>query len=57
MFRYSVKSMEFNLWYFCNFNINSSILFKNKSLLCDPNPNSPANNEAAKFYLENKKEY
>jgi len=26
-------------------------------LLCDPNPNSPANSEAAKLYVENIKEY
>ena len=29
----------------------------NQSLLCDPNPNSPANSEAARLYLENKREY
>ncbi|RID40272.1 hypothetical protein BRARA_J00332 [Brassica rapa] len=27
------------------------------SLLCDPNPNSPANSEAARIYSENKPEY
>jgi ubiquitin-conjugating enzyme E2 A len=25
--------------------------------LCDPNPNSPANSEAAKLFQENKREY
>lgn len=28
-----------------------------KSLLHDPNPNSPANNEAAQLFRENKREY
>ncbi|KAK8659157.1 hypothetical protein V6N13_029367 [Hibiscus sabdariffa] len=28
-----------------------------QSLLCDPNPNSPANAEAAKMFTENKREY
>ena len=28
-----------------------------QSLLADPNPNSPANAEAARLYVENKKEY
>nr|CAB3452019.1 unnamed protein product [Digitaria exilis] len=27
------------------------------SLLCDPNPNSPANSEAARLFSENKREY
>ncbi|CAL9042853.1 unnamed protein product [Musa banksii] len=27
------------------------------SLLCDPNPNSPANSEAARMFSENKREY
>ena len=35
----------------------SSILTSLQSLLCDPNPNSPANQEAAKLFLENIKEY
>ena len=26
-------------------------------MLCDPNPKSPANNEAAKLYQEDRKEY
>jgi ubiquitin-conjugating enzyme E2 A len=26
-------------------------------LLCDPNPNSPANSEAARLFQENKREY
>lgn len=32
-----------------------SALFQ--SLLHDPNPNSPANNEAAQLYRENRREY
>lgn len=28
-----------------------------QSLLCDPNPNSPANSEAARLFSENKREY
>jgi len=28
-----------------------------QSLLNDPNPNSPANSEAARLFVENKKEY
>lgn len=28
-----------------------------QSLLHDPNPNSPANNEAAQLYKENRREY
>jgi ubiquitin-conjugating enzyme E2 A len=28
-----------------------------QSLLCDPNPNSPANSEAARLFQENKREY
>lgn len=28
-----------------------------QSLLCDPNPNSPANSEAARMYSENRREY
>ena len=28
-----------------------------QSLLCDPNPNSPANSEAARLYGENRREY
>jgi len=28
-----------------------------QSLLCDPNPNSPANSEAARLYNENRREY
>jgi hypothetical protein len=28
-----------------------------QSLLHDPNPNSPANNEAAQLYIENRREY
>eukprot|EP00301_Raphidiophrys_heterophryoidea_P014630 c23064_g1_i1.p1 GENE.c23064_g1_i1~~c23064_g1_i1.p1 ORF type:complete len:174 (-),score=40.84 c23064_g1_i1:64-516(-) len=35
----------------------AAILTSIQSLLCDPNPNSPANSEAAKLYQEDKKEY
>ncbi|CAF1604083.1 unnamed protein product [Didymodactylos carnosus] len=35
----------------------TSILISIRSLLNDPNPNSPANKEAAKLFLENKRLY
>jgi ubiquitin-conjugating enzyme E2 A len=35
----------------------SAILTSIQSLLCDPNPNSPANSEAARLYNENRREY
>eukprot|EP00963_Diacronema_lutheri_P009320 scaffold840_cov344-Pavlova_lutheri.AAC.37 len=35
----------------------SAILTSIQSLLCDPNPNSPANSEAAKLFSEDKREY
>jgi ubiquitin-conjugating enzyme E2 A len=35
----------------------AAILTSIQSLLCDPNPNSPANVEAARLYQENKEEY
>lgn len=35
----------------------AAILTSIQSLLCDPNPNSPANSEAAKLFSENKREY
>jgi ubiquitin-conjugating enzyme E2 A len=35
----------------------SSILTSIQSLLCDPNPNSPANSEAAQLWAENRREY
>ncbi|KAH3766516.1 Ubiquitin-protein ligase [Pelomyxa schiedti] len=35
----------------------AAILTSIQSLLADPNPNSPANSEAAKLYTENKSEY
>eukprot|EP01115_Flamella_aegyptia_P013175 TRINITY_DN68785_c0_g1_i1.p1 TRINITY_DN68785_c0_g1~~TRINITY_DN68785_c0_g1_i1.p1 ORF type:complete len:173 (+),score=63.25 TRINITY_DN68785_c0_g1_i1:49-567(+) len=35
----------------------AAILTSIQSLLCDPNPNSPANNEAAQLFQENKREY
>ena len=35
----------------------SSILTSIQSLLCDPNPKSPANNEAAEMFSKNHKEY
>lgn len=34
-----------------------AILTSIRSLLCDPNPQSPANSEAARLYQENKGEY
>ena len=33
------------------------VLTSIQSLLCDPNPNSPANSEAARLYSECKREY
>lgn len=35
----------------------AAILTSIQSLLCDPNPNSPANMEAARLFQENKEEY
>jgi ubiquitin-conjugating enzyme E2 A len=35
----------------------AAILTSIQSLLTDPNPNSPANMEAAKLYQENRREY
>ena len=35
----------------------SAILTSLQSLLCDPNPNSPANSTAAKLFVDNPKEY
>jgi len=35
----------------------AAILTSIQSLLTDPNPNSPANVEAAKLYQENRREY
>jgi ubiquitin-conjugating enzyme E2 A len=35
----------------------SAILTSIQSLLCDPNPNSPANSEAASLFQSNKREY
>jgi len=35
----------------------SAILTSIQSLLCDPNPNSPANSEAANLFQSNKREY
>jgi ubiquitin-conjugating enzyme E2 A len=35
----------------------SAILTSIQSLLTDPNPNSPANSEAARLYSENRREY
>jgi ubiquitin-conjugating enzyme E2 A len=35
----------------------SNILISIQSLLADPNPNSPANSEAAKLYVEDRREY
>jgi ubiquitin-conjugating enzyme E2 A len=35
----------------------AAVLTSIQSLLTDPNPNSPANGEAAKLYQENRREY
>lgn len=35
----------------------SAILTSIQSLLCDPNPSSPANSEASRLYNENRREY
>jgi hypothetical protein len=35
----------------------SAVLTSIQSLLCDPNPNSPANSEAARMYTECRREY
>lgn len=35
----------------------SAILTSIQSLLSDPNPNSPANSEAARLYVEDRREY
>jgi len=35
----------------------SAILTSIQSLLCDPNPASPANSEASRLYSENRREY
>ena len=35
----------------------AAILTSIQSLLCDPNPNSPANSEAARLFNEDKYEY
>ncbi|KAH7657391.1 Ubiquitin-conjugating enzyme/RWD-like protein [Dioscorea alata] len=35
----------------------ATILTSIKSMLCDPNPNSPANSKAARMFCENKQEY
>mmetsp|Transcript_6622 Transcript_6622/g.14155 ORF Transcript_6622/g.14155 Transcript_6622/m.14155 type:complete len:156 (+) Transcript_6622:28-495(+) len=34
-----------------------AVLTSIQSLLCDPNPNSPANSEAARLFQENRREY
>lgn len=39
------------------FEMLSHNIFLLQSLLCDPNPNSPANSEAARMFSENKREY
>ncbi|KAF7809163.1 Ubiquitin-conjugating enzyme E2 2 [Senna tora] len=36
---------------------DNNIMLWNASLLCDPNPNSPANSEAARMFSENKRDY
>jgi ubiquitin-conjugating enzyme E2 A len=35
----------------------SAVLTSIQSLLSDPNPNSPANSEAARLFMENRREY
>lgn len=40
-----------------NYFLKVIIPFFWQSLLCDPNPNSPANSEAARMFSENKREY
>ena len=35
----------------------SAVLASIQSLLCDPNPSSPANSEAARLFSENRAEY
>jgi ubiquitin-conjugating enzyme E2 A len=35
----------------------SAVLTSIQSLLCDPNPSSPANSEAARMFQESKAEY
>ncbi|KAH0487893.1 MAG: uncharacterized protein KVP18_002171 [Porospora cf. gigantea A] len=35
----------------------AAILTSIQSLLTDPNPNSPANQEAARLFIENRREY
>ncbi|KAA8497186.1 Ubiquitin-conjugating enzyme E2 2 [Porphyridium purpureum] len=35
----------------------TAVLTSIQSLLCDPNPNSPANSEAARLFQENRREY
>lgn len=39
----------------CSFPLKSSLPLQ--SLLDEPNPNSPANSQAAQLYQENKREY
>lgn len=42
----------------CIYDSNMTLLIcLYQSLLCDPNPNSPANSEAARLFSENKREY
>jgi len=40
----------------CRTSFSDAVVFL-QSLLCDPNPNSPANSEAARMYSENRREY
>lgn len=46
------NGIDLNVWIM---NAVFDVLFQ--SLLHDPNPNSPANNEAAQLYRENRREY
>lgn len=52
LFAYQVQLISWNRKY-----IDIGTTFVLQSLLCDPNPNSPANSEAARMFSENKREY
>lgn len=50
---------EFSICIFCIVGVMHELTktFILQSLLCDPNPDSPANAEAARLFSENKREY
>lgn len=50
-----IKEEELVAYYFLCIILPTT--YSPQSLLCDPNPNSPANSEAAKLYGENRREY